>query len=68
MLMVISGVLASLCYLAATALQLQRMLKGSGTGGWVKLLATFAIILHGFTTYRDFINTSGFDLGIYPML
>ena len=68
MLMVTSGVAASLCYLAATGLQLQRMLKGSGTDGWVKLLAALAIILHGFTAYKGFINTSGYDLGIYPML
>ena len=68
MLIVPLGVAASFCYLAATGLQLQRILGGSGTGGWVKLLGGLAIILHGFTAYEGFINTSGYDLGIYPML
>jgi ABC-type uncharacterized transport system permease subunit len=68
MLMITLGVAASLCYLAATGLQIQRVLKGNGTGGWVKLLGALAIILHGFTAYKSFINTSGYDLGIYPML
>jgi len=68
MLMVTSGVAASLCYLAATGLQIQRVLKGKGTGSWIKLLGALAIIMHGFTAYKGFINTSGYDLGIYPML
>jgi len=66
--MVISGIAASLCYLAATALQLTRMLKGSDTEGWVKLLAAVAIILHGLTAYEGFVDTNGYDLGMYPML
>ncbi len=66
--MVISGIAASLCYLAATALQLKRMLKGSDTDGWVKLLAAVAIILHGITAYEGFVDTNGYDLGMYPML
>ena len=68
MLMVTSGIVASLCYLAATGLQLQRMLKGSGADRWVKLLAALAVTLHGVTAYKGFINTGGYDLGIYPML
>lgn len=68
MLMVTSGIVASLCYLAATGLQLQRMLKGSGAYGWVKLLSALAVTLHGITAYKGFINAGGYDLGIYPML
>ena len=66
--MITLGVAASLCYLAATGLQIQRVLKGDGTDGWVKLLGALAVILHGFTAYKGFVNTSGYDLGIYPML
>jgi ABC-type uncharacterized transport system permease subunit len=68
MLMVTLGVAACLCYLAATGLQLHAMLKGNDTGGSVKLLGTLAIILHGFTACKGFINPGGYDLGIYPML
>jgi|TARA_B110000238_G_scaffold195886_1_gene235758 ABC-type uncharacterized transport system permease subunit len=68
MLMITLGVAASLCYLAATGLQIQRVLKDDGTDGWVKLLGALAVILHGFTAYKGFVNTSGYDLGIYPML
>jgi ABC-type uncharacterized transport system permease subunit len=68
MLMVTLGVAACLCYLAATGLQIQRVLKGNGTDGWVKLLGALAVILHGFTAYKGFINTNGYDLGFYPML
>ena len=68
MLMITLGLAASLCYLAATGLQLQRVLKGRDTDRWVKLLGAIAIIFHGFTAYNGFINTSGYDLGFYPML
>jgi ABC-type uncharacterized transport system permease subunit len=68
MLMVTLGVAACLCYLAATGLQIQKVLKGNGTDGWVKLLGALAVILHGFTAYKGFINTNGYDLGFYPML
>ena len=66
--MVTLGVAACLCYLAATGLQIQRVLKSNGTDGWVKLLGALAVILHGFTAYKGFINTNGYDLGFYPML
>ena len=66
--MVTLGVAACLCYLAATGLQIQRVLKSNGTDGWVKLLGALAVILHGFAAYKGFINTGGYDLGIYPML
>lgn len=66
--MVTSGIAACLFYLAATGLQLQRILKGNGTGVWVKPLAAVAITLHGLTAYKGFVNISGYDLGIYPML
>ena len=66
--MVTLGVAACLCYLAATGLQIQRVLKGNGTDGWVKLLGALAVILHGFTANNGFINTNGYDLGFYPML
>jgi ABC-type uncharacterized transport system permease subunit len=68
MLMVTLGVAACLCYLAATGLQIQKVLKGNGTDRWVKLLGALAVILHGFTAYKGFINTNGYDLGFYPML
>ena len=68
MLMVTLGVAACLCYLAATGLQIQRVLKSNGTDRWVKLLGGLAVILHGFTAYKGFINTNGYDLGFYPML
>jgi ABC-type uncharacterized transport system permease subunit len=44
------------------------VLKGNGTDRWVKLLGALAVILHGFTAYKGFINTNGYDLGFYPML
>jgi ABC-type uncharacterized transport system permease subunit len=68
MLMITLGLAASLCYLAATGLQIQRVLKGNGTDVWVKLLGALAVILHGLAAYKGFINTSGYDLGLYPML
>ena len=68
MIMVTFGVVACLCYLAATGLQLQKILKGHGTDGWVKPLAAVAVILHGFTAYKGFVNISGYDFGIYSML
>jgi ABC-type uncharacterized transport system permease subunit len=67
MLIVIPAAIASLCYLAATFMQIQNILKGTQFTQ-VKILGAVAIILHGITTFQLFQVADGFNLGIYPML
>ena len=68
MLIVISGILACLCYLAATVLQTQTILKGVQQGRRVTVLAGIAVAAHAVTTYEAFRTPDGFDLGIAAML
>lgn len=60
---------ACVCYLLATGLQLQSILRGRHSAGLIKGLAAVAIICHGFATYSGFVGEGrGYDLGLYPML
>ena len=68
MSLIIPGLLASLCYLAAAVLQLLGVLRGTQDGHLVKLLGAVAVISHGVTVYQDFFEFSGYNLGLYPML
>ncbi len=69
MFTVIVGETACVCYLIATALQLQSILKGSQNATLVKSLAAGAIICHAIAIYSGFITDGkGYDLGLYPML
>lgn len=68
MIIVVSGTIAAICYLAATVMQIQNILKGAAFGPWVKLTGAIGILFHAVTTYQGFFHEAGIDLGIYPML
>ncbi len=68
MLMTISGIIAGLCYLIASGLQLQTMRQGTDHRVRTRLLGGIAIGCHGAATYIGLIETPGYDLGLTPML
>lgn len=68
MSLLISGVIACVCYVAATVMQVRSILKGTAFNRWVKVLGGLAVLFHGITNYQDFLGAGGIDLTIYPML
>ena len=68
MLLLITGMIASALYLAATVMQVQIILGHRVSSNSLKILAGAAVLCHGMTSILDFNETNGFDLGIYPML
>lgn len=68
MLMLVSGVVASTCYLAASLMQIQNILKGARFGQVVKFTGLAAVLTHGVTAVLDFRVAGAYDLGLYPML
>lgn len=68
MTIVLPGIIASICYLAAAVLQAHSIVSGSSLTRSVKILAIVAVILHGATNIQDLVGAGGIDLGIYPML
>lgn len=59
---------ASALYLAATYMQVQVM-RGQREGSVaIKAIAAAAVAFHAVTSYLDFNDSLGIDLGIYPML
>ncbi len=66
--LLVPGIIASAIYLAATYMQVQVMRGQREKSGAIKSIAAVAVVFHALTTYLDFIETDGIDLGIYPML
>lgn len=62
------GVVACICYVTATLMQVMRMLKGIELKGWIKSLGSIAVVFHAVVSYQDFNGEAGIDLGLYPML
>ena len=68
MFLLVTGVAACVLYIAATALQVQTMLGKRAASQSFRAVSAFAVVCHGATVVLDFNETTGFDLGIYPML
>ncbi len=68
MLLLATGVIASVLYVAATVLQIQTMLGKRDPSPAFRILSGLAVLCHGVAVIVDFNETTGFDLGIYPML
>ena len=82
--LLLMGVAASLLYLTAAWMQLSVMRgrsqnpsqnfshddahKKDARSQGIKVIAAVAVALHGLTSYLDFSQVVGLDLGIYPML
>ena len=68
MSLILPGIVASLCYVTATFMQLRSIVAGAVLNRWIKVLGGFAVIFHAITNYQDFTGAGGIDLGIYPMM
>lgn len=68
MFLLATGIIAIVLYIAATVLQVQTMLGKREASPDIKIVSAFAVVSHGATTILDFNETTGYDLGIYPML
>lgn len=68
MSLILPGVIAALCYLTATAIQVRNIVAGADLTQWVKVLGGLAVVFHGVTNYQGLTGEAGVDLGIYSML
>ena len=65
---ILPGIIASMCYIIATLMQVRTVISKTSFWNRPKLLGGIAATLHGHTALRDMMDGNGLDLGIYPMM
>ena len=65
---VLVGLAAVIFYLLSSFLQYQHLAHAQANNAITKLLASFAVILHGITTYQLMQTNQGVDVGLLPMV